>query len=505
MKYKIIVLSLCTFLTGYVYSQELESNMDHATRGRTFFSPRPFGQNIGRQSAGVTQYYQPQEACDINGFFTITGAYGTSFDSNALGTFLFFNGTSTMSTGTAAGPGIDIFSQEFLLNDNFKSSITASPKVRYTLAEATWYLALDEITQGLYLLGNLPFGWTSWQVDLHETVSTRGTTLLAQQIGNSVAIDSPLSSMIEAWKGTKTLFDIKEPLTYARIDGAKKEFKCADLTFGVGYTFLHEPSRYLSFNLRTVIPTGNRPNGQFVFEPMMGNGHHIEIGGGVLGNLTLRDCPNQKLNVFLNGALYHVCKARQKRTFDLTKNGIGSRYLLFKQFDQNGQYTGTMVRGPNILTLNVDVSNTVEGDVAVIFDYQHCNLVVNVGYNVWGRTTDTIKLKQTIPANTYGIAGLTGTDPGANRNRTASLTQIDGENADVIDPANVYLTTSDLNLESAEHPGCFSHSILGYLGYQWKHRKPIPFIGIGSQIEFSGTTNTALRLVHLFAKAGCSF
>ncbi len=483
----------------------------HETFGKTFYNPRSPGLNKAQESSGVARFIGPSEDCTVEGFFDITSEFGISFNKNAVGQFIFFNGSSTMKTGTAGGPGVDIFGPNFLLNDNFTDAITARPQVKTEVIDFGFYCSLDPFIDGLYVIANAAVCWAFWDVDLIESPSFVGTTIQAFELGNPVAEPAPFDNLIDAWNGQATFFDVTQPLQYARINGTQKKFSGSDIELGVGYFFIRDECAYLSFNGRVIIPTSNRPQGVFLFEPCTGNFHHVEVGFGILGAKDLWYCENKLLQGFVNANLYHACRSRQRRSFDLINNGPGSRYLLFKTFDSTGHYAGEMVRGPNILTLDVDARNMVHGDAVFMLDYNQGGFNWNIGYNIWGRTKDQLTLKQTIPGSTYGIAGVTGTNPAGDRDRTASQTTISGENADLIDGGatgsflnNVYLTTEDIAIGSAAHPGCFSHGIFTYIGYVWDCQTA-PFIGLGSEVEFSGSRNDALRVWHVWGKVGLNF
>ncbi len=506
MKHSIkIVLAL--FTIGSIYSSSLaqEVNDDHRdTVGKTFFHSRSESLNKAQESAGMANLITwGYDECS-NGVFWVTAEIERSFDRHGIGKYLFFNGTDTMKTGTSNGPGIDIFAENFLLNDNFNGAITARPFVTNELLNLSFFCALDFCYPGLYFLAHIPYVNTQWTMDLRETVSTQGTIISANTLGNVAPAPAPFNSMIEAWNGQGTFFDVKEPLHFARIDGKKSKSHIADIELGLGYILLSNECNYFSINIRGIIPTGNRPTGEFVFEPIVGNTHHGQIGAGLLGNFYLWENGCQEfLSILLNANIYTILTSREKRTFDLKNNGIGSRYLLFKKFS-GVDYAGEIVRGPNILTLDVDTKNRVEADVVLMVEYIRCNLLLDAGYNLWGRSRDHLKLIGSIPENSFGIAGLSGT-AGINRNRTASSTLINGENATSIDPSPVFISNSDIDVESAAHPGAFSHGLFVHIGYIWNDIHYIqPFVGLGSEIEFSGT-NRSFKMWHLWGKIGASF
>ncbi len=516
MKQKQMILIVTTLLCSLFLSTQADNSFDdhhHETFGKTFFNPRSPTLNKAQESSGVARFMWPSQDCTLNGFASVASEFAISFNKNAVGQYIFFNGSSTMKTGTAAGPGVDIFGENFLLNDNFTDAITANPQVKTEVIDFSFYAELNSILDGLYVLAHVPICWAHWSVDLTETVSFVGTTIGAQQLGNLTAQPAPFNSLIDAWNGQAIFGDIKEPMKFARVDGVQKKFKGGDVEVALGYTFIKDDCNYVSLNARGIIPTSNRPDGVYLFEPCTGNFHHYEVGFGILAGSELWYCDNSKtLHGFINANLYHPCSTNQRRTFDLIDNGPGSRYLLFKRFDSTGRYAGEIVRGPNILTLDIKTHNMVHGDAVFMLDYNQGGFNWNIGYNIWGRTKDQITLKQTIPDATFGIAGLTGTNPLAGRDRTASQTTISGANASQFDGGisgtflnNVYLTTDDIDINSASHPGCFTHGIFTYLGYVWDCYALAPFVGLGTEVEFSGSGNDALRMWHVWGKFGLSF
>lgn len=504
MKQKTIHISclvLLTLLCKSVYADNEEDDHSNA-HGISFFHARSIGSNKARESAGLGNLITWGYDDCSHGVFWATGAYASSFKQRGLGQYLFFNGCSTMITGTTGGPGVSIFGENFLVNDNFSGAITARPKISYGLIDLNLFCGFDLICNGLYLLAHVPYVQTTWSVDFKETVSTSGTIISAHSLGNPTDTPAPYDSMIDAWNGQETFFDVKEPLLYGRVCGKQTKSLLGDIELALGYIIINDECNYFSVNLRGIIPTGNAPEGEFLFEPIVGNGHYGEVGAGILANFYLWEgCSDDYLTIFINANIYAMLGSRQHRTFDLTANGIGSRYLLFKKFINNS-YAGEIVRGPNILTLPISAKNATHGDCVLMLEYIRCGFIIDGGYNLWGRTRDHIDLKGTIPANTYGIAGLTGT--AANANLTASKTEINGTNATVFDTSPVYISNADINIFSAAHPGCFSHGFFAHLQYIWDKRYVKPFLGIGTEVEFSGT-NKSLLLWQLWAKTGISF
>lgn len=486
--------------------------------GKTFFNQRSQGSNLPRWMVGQAHHTHLCDTDCINGSLAIIPHFFQSFNPKDNGTWFFFNGTNTMRFSNA-GTG-DVFARNFFLNDNFDGAVTANPIVKNFVVDLNFYLGLDEWVRGLYFRVDVPVNWTSWDMRLTETSTSEGTTIAADKLGNTAAQPSPRKSIKEAWKGklldVTNFPDLKQEMRYARIDGKQTKASVADITFMLGYDFVcNECSNFGAYAI-IIAPTGTRPDGEFVFEPVVGNGRHVEAGAGIEGHFELwnNGC-DQSFGIYFNGFATHMFRTKQKRTFDLKNNGIGSRYLLIKRFNPSVNppvYAGEVLFGPNVLTRDIRVSNDVHGEGAFMFDYQHCGLTFDVGYNIWGRTKDKISITETIPLNTFGIQGNTNARldnagmPIAGANNTQSQSTIAGNFGPVeVSPNAVFLRTEDLNIESAEHPGSLSHKVFAHLGYTWENCDYLPFLGIGGEVEFSGHGNRALDQWGVWIKGGFSF
>ncbi|MEX0940606.1 MAG: hypothetical protein WDZ41_04565 [Candidatus Babeliales bacterium] len=506
--------SLKSFLSILLLVSNALHASDSPTFGKTFFTQRSQGSNLARWLAGQGYHTHLCDTDCINGSLAITPHYFQSYNDKELGQFFFFNQTNTMRFGPAGQPGVDVFARNLFLNDNFDGSITANPEVRNFVVDINFYLGLDEWVRGLYFRMDIPINWTSWDMRLTETSTTSGTTIAANKLGNTMAAASPRTSIIQALQGEvldPTNFpDLRQEMRFARINGKQTKTGVADITFVLGYDFICNECGHLGFDAWVVAPTGTRPDAQFVFEPIVGNGRHVEVGGGISGHYELwnNGC-EQSFAIFYEGFVNHMFRAKQKRTFDLRDNGIGSRYLLFKRFDSTGMYANEILFGPNVLTRDVQVRVDIHGEAAFMFDYQNGGFTFDVGYNIWGRTREHLTITENIPANTFGVAGNTDTAAtgGNNPNNTQSLTNIQGNFAPLPDDGAtpVFITTGDLNVESATNPGAVSHKLFTHLAYTWENCDYLPFLGLGGEVEFSGRNNRALDQWGIWVKGGFTF
>lgn len=477
---------------------------DNSIVGIPFFAHRPQGDDLVRRMVGEVHYLTRCDTECLSGAFSAVAEYTRTFRRRNIAEALTFNGEETMTfmaptdNTTAAGT---VNPENFLLASNFAGSVTFRPKVQNFIFDLNLRLNLDEWLCGLYFEIGLPINWTRWDLDLVETVTSAGTTINANVVNGVTA--APVNSIIEAWKGEATAGRVLERMNKAVVNGRQSKTSVADIEFILGYNIWCTDCGHFGVNLRVAAPTGTRPDGDYFFEPIVGNGKHTQVGGGITAHYVLweNDC-DQSFSIWFEGEVHHLFRAKQYRTFDLIGNGIGSRYLLLKRFSDATTSANEVVRGPNVLTREVDVRISAAGEAVILFNYQHCGFSFDFGYNVWGRTKEKIKLRgDDIPANTYGVKGHTPADEAS----TASTTRINGVNADTFDDAPVFITNDSLDLEAGSNPGAITHKFFGHFSYAWEDCDYAPFIGIGGFGEWSGRKNRAFDQWGVWAKGGFAF
>lgn len=506
------------FIAGMVLT--LGSHILADTVAHTFFTHRSQGINLETWwlSGQALHTHLCNTDC-INGSLAITPYYSQTFNSKQLGNFFFglndddVNG-NIINFGPADSTGVKVFSRNLFLNDTFRSTVKAEPQASNFVLDLNLYLGLDEWVPGLYFRVDVPINWTSWSMRLTEELIDPGTEIEINRLGNDAARQSPRSSALEGFAGeilqTNNFPDLKQPMNYARIAGKKEATHVADVRFALGYDFVCNECGHFGINFQVVAPTGNAPEARFVFEPIVGNGHHVEVGGGISGRWELwsNGC-DQSFSALLEGVVTHLFSSKQRRTFDLKNNGPLSRYLLIKKF-ANGTYDNEILFGPNVLTRQIKVQNDAQGEGILMFDYQNCGFTFDVGYALWGRTKDKITIVDPIIGNTYGIQGNTSTDSGdASVNTTQSLSTIFGLFAPGDQAGNagdlIFITTDDLDIASAEHPGAVSHKLFTHFAYTWEYCDYLPFLGAGGSVEFSGRGNRAFDQWAVWIKGGFTF
>jgi len=208
----------------------------------------------------------------------------------------------------------------------------------------------------------------------------------------------------------------------------------------------------------------------------------------------------------------HLFKSEQRRSFDFFNNvptpqgcersGFGSRYILVKEFDEAGNYTGTTLPAINVSTLCCDVSVDIQFDLAVMFAFQRNRFGFDIGYNGFIRSRERIHLdKNQFPERKYAFKGIQN----AENNITQSNATLDGnvlalafanepnfaaQQAFLADnPSPVFIQANDLNSESAASPLIVTHKIFWYAYYSCdaeRFKRVTPYYGLGGNVEFEG-------------------
>jgi hypothetical protein len=510
-----------------LFSSLLCAQFNEVLQGVSIFVPRSQSVNAVRYEVGWHPYIHRADYDNWYAAFAITPEFTKSFHPDHIAEALF--GTDTLFiTGSqvdSRGPN-DILADYFGLSTTFRSCVLLEPKIKNFISTFSLYVGFDGWIPGLYFMIHAPAVWTLWHFKMDETVFDSGVeTPYPAQYMAADEVTAPYRSFMEALSGTKTFGQMTEPLAAGKVccNGQSKG-GLSDLILVLGYDIVSRPGGYAGLNLRCAAPTGSRPDGTFLFEPLIGNGKHWEFGVGFSGRVLVWEKDGeQELSLFADLNFTHLFKSCQRRSFDLCENGFGSRYILLKQFDSDGNYAGTLLPAINVTTLSCDVRIDLQFEFLAMLGYTYNGLVFDIGYNGWIRSKERITLNECIPNHTYGLKGIQNvvTDLGQLSPITQSTATLHGnffaDMAAVADPDSPrFIRTSDINVRSAASPMLLTHKIFAYLGYGFESSDSdwyVPYLGIGTSIEFEGinTSNTekpnrnTLSQWALWAKGGFAF
>jgi len=488
----------------------LLSSQTYATQdlyGKTFFSPRSQTARSARRLVGQTPHMHKRKGEKCYATVAATAEYLRSYRERRLAEYFFgtdkllFSGSQSTDRGST-----DILADYFGLSPEYRGTLKLNPHARTFVMDFNTYVGLDCWHPGLYFRLSLPVVSTRHWICLEEdTLNAGNNAEYPAKYMTTDALAAPAKGPARYFEGDFTWGHVSEGIKFGKIGCARKT-GVSDIWFTFGWNFLRRERGHFGFNLQMAAPTGSKPNGTYMFEPVVGNGDHWEFGVGFNGNALLWESDvTREIHMNIEANFTHLFKATQCRTFDFKdeqrcrttafgENKFGSRFILLKEFDTAGQYTGTLIPAINKTTLACKVSNALKIDLTIMATYNDSNWVVDLGYNGWIRTKDKLCLCGSIEKNKYALKGIQDVaDTGADETQSnATLTgntldtQTQAENADA---NQTFIATEDLDLCSATMPTSISHMLFAHASYTWDRELwegVRPFLGVGFQLEFEG-------------------
>ena len=488
MKKYLFILS--TMLASSVLSAE---NEPWPLQGKSFFSPRSQSTNAARDAVGWHRFINKNNRRGFSGAFAITPEYNRAYKTRQVAEYFFGTDTITISGSTIANRGTnDILADYFGLSTDYQSCVHICPKVQNALIDFALYLAWGPV----YFRIHAPYVWNQTEMELIETTLFSGSDTLYPAFYMAQAeVQPPAQTFKQAMTGGFTWGNVQEGLKFGKVACAElSENKLSDIEFALGWNFLQRERGVVGGSLRASAPTGTIPTSTYLLEPIVGSGHHWQCGVGFnMQGLIWEKDADQRVDLIFDINIMHLFKSRQIRSFDLQKNGFGSRYILVKEFNENGAYTGKSQPLINITSLPCLIDAAAQIDFIIMFGYQNSGCSFDIGYNGWIRTAEGVELDCCFAKNRWGLKGIANV---ANIvgpvNDTQSSATIQGnalsEQAMVIDDSPpVFINTCDLDLRSGAASRQFTHKLFAHGSYAWiDMRYAQPYVGLGFSVEFAG-------------------
>jgi hypothetical protein len=465
--------------------------------------PRSQGVRLSRE---FNARYRDQENTEAIGSLTLTFEKLTSQKSHHLAECLFgsqqlfFSGSAVTNRKST-----DLLADYFGLAPDFQGTIFFRPHIKNLVVDLQYSLHLDCFKPGLLLTIDIPLARSRWSLGACVTnepssgvfpACYMSTTTTTPTVAGSVTLQQALS-------GQGTFGDMKRVWNFGKFSfGTLQRVGITNIAFTLTCPVVYYPD-IIRFNvlLNTCIPAGNRPDPEFIFSPLVGNGHFGTIGIGF--NLTWHAwqiTDESTLSFYNESRMSHLFKHTNKRSFDFTNNGPLSRYMLLKQLEFVPDsitvgYAGELINAINFATRRAEVSTPLEGEVlaALIFDNPEWN--VSAGYTFYGRTHEHLTIKtHTAPCDImrkfFGIKGTEGVCMLA----TSSAVNTTQSNATIFeggipDSSPEILSACNLNPYTATVPHQITHTFFAQATYLWPrcHRLN-PYLGIGYETEFAASS-----------------
>jgi hypothetical protein len=254
----------------------------------------------------------------------------------------------------------------------------------------------------------------------------------------------------------------------------------------IGYlsnVWLDDDNFFLASSLGIGIPTAKKQHPDFLFNTFLGPNGHLNFIINVLAELPLTTCAEDRtflIRFIIEDRFYYP--NHQLRTLDL-KHKQWSRYLMLRR--EGEQET---VPAMNVLTQCVKVSPQSVIELQAGLVYRHHAFTFEVGYDLWGRHHERIKLMHPCCEKTppliaqFGISG-TGTN-----SASASTISFQAPN----DPTFVYLNENDLDFCGNGSAGGIVNRFYVLGNYTIKRKRAEVLLSLGGFFE-APQKNIALK------------
>lgn len=463
----------------------IAAHVSNATTSKII--PRSQSLDVARQMVGWDNAEWginrlPQD--DWYSSFNLTFAYTRSFKNHRI-SYAFFGddlicvcspilvrvgvqGFNVTGSAVSNRGSRDWFADYFGLPRDFQSFISLAPLIDNFLLDFSFYTGLDGLLEGLYFRIHGPYVHTRWTLNAVETITSNNGSLpgsvgyfqgyfsstevpvadlnrsfLEYASGGTPTINNNYADYnegyCEAYGPCSALGDIVwNPLCCSKIAnscdcGPLTRNAFGELRFVLGYNFLNnvDGNYHLGAGLYAAAPTGTRVGGNadgqgnYLFEPIIGNGKHWELGGQITAHHIWWKSQDEEnsFGIYFEADITHLFGARQTRCFDLCSAGNNSRYMIAQRLDSNSASTPKLDTAVDTLGLefaneyapvanltrrNVISNIAAQADIAFTLAYQVGDFRWDLGYDFWGRSCEKLCIQKDECCQTLGTWALKG-------------------------------------------------------------------------------------------------
>jgi hypothetical protein len=418
MKRTYIVMIAAAFAASSVYPINITS---------PYFGFRSQGINLAREFAGWQQHTYKHNVKHWHGSFFLAPSYTQSTNGDAIASILF--GPDLQHPQNCCEEFIvvsgsqvprrkkhDWLADYFGLPTDFQSNIEISPRIRNFILDMDLFLAFNWKCHNLFVQIHAPYVYSKWRLNFDETVINSGTndytalymTPASVNRGNLLNSASAFFAGCTPDLGQSVIFD---PLCCSKISNdssLQHGSHIADLQLNIGTFALADDDYHVGIALRAVIPTGTEINGEYIFQPIVGNGHHWELGayGNIYVMLWQNEAETRKLTGHALAYVTYMFKTSQIRCFDLFDKP-NSRYMLAQRLanspreqpqltgksDANTEFQNEFAPVANITSAKVFAGSNFQADAVFAITYTTGNLSIDLGYDYWFRGCEQVRIK----------------------------------------------------------------------------------------------------------------
>ena len=482
------------------------------------------------------------------------------------------NGSATFSNTMTAGDNsgtydLDLY-QLGMGPVATSGSITLNPKIIQAGADFSLFIGAHRTERGFWIKAHGPIGITKIQSNLsvsaglenaqqpydtgtlNPLVMIPGAASIADATpsystdatpNGAVATPAPYATVAAAFAGNSSAGFLQKMTRGRIVDEQTTSAQFGDAEFSVGYNVVADEKKHLGVAITCSAPTSNKAQAVNMLEPLFGRNGHWGAGGELAGHWRAwesDDSDTKYFDIWMHGTGMHLFRSSHDRSFDLAKNGAGSKYMLLGKFTGN-TFQNIVTNAINITTVKANSTFDFEGNAALSLDFHWKNFSFMIGYEGWGRTAEKLSLDSTPGStnfNDYAVLGRQGegytvtadaaVPAGAPAPGTYSST-----NSYLCEPLATISTSQDyataattsildatvatnrisdtpttaLNVDGQRATAAYTSKPFAQLQYTWTESDYRPFVALSGAAEISHLNNSAANFWTVGLQGGIAF
>jgi hypothetical protein len=421
----------------------------------------------------------------------------------------------------------DLLAQDFnvfTVDNTFESAICIRPKqtvigLGLHFRQSVW--KSHAYKRGVWFSVSAPIERVKNDMNFFEKVENDGGGV------NEAASDVAVANMREAFQ--------QPDWKYGKIsDCSMKKTGLGDMELKLGYEWLDHSPTHMESYFGLVIPTGNKNDAEYVFEPIVGRGKNFGIMFGSSLGIDIWESASGEMDIRYELANHFewLFQNTQKRSFDL-KNRPWSRYLPVYINQEEAQEAADLIvtnpqhamnnstPGINVFTQDVKVTPGLTTNINTAFVFSWKKLQIEGGYNFLAKRSENVQLDcpwKVGPAVKHYLGNGT-TNPirtiDGNKYHEQIVANIPVSLQPTCDGVIIPVTLADyemsliqeadLNFNSAATPALFANMLYATIGFHAYDREYPLFGNFGASYTLSKNNNAVPRRWVLWGKMGVSY
>lgn len=480
----------------------VQAHSDQYSR-KTYLAVRPHGINTAMEYTTWHKHAYSEQNKTIRTHLQFTPFYQKSEQSGDLGKYFGIgNGKNSFTVGrtdAAAATKADI--ENGLLIHDQQAGIAANRLLAGTVNFLPYQEAYG-IRLDLFQDINHPFANFFFKASTPiEHVATDVKMHIANGVNANLGGGTTFS-LQEFFAGKVSVAtgpNMQSQLTKVKIHGKRSETGLADLDVALGYKYIQDEKKHVFFSLDVTIPFGNKVRGEYLFEPVYGNGRHVGLGASLDTGFEIWHSDKANLNLLWVTRYKYLFEGTETRTLGVKDEKLG-HYFLARPYNPN-PVTGTdaqtnisLVPLANDLTTGFNVKPGSLFDTMLDFAFYSNNFTIDIGYSLFWKDGESAhgKLNET----DFNNKKLTIAQAAFQTNAGGGMTA-----------ADVYkqIQYSNLDFDAVKTPALLTNKLFAGLGYSFTlYEKYKGSVGLGGSYEFA-TSNADLENYAVWVKAAFSF